>query len=39
LLGRNCNSVGWAAPRLVPNDPIHKSHIARAVMCAQRMMA
>ena len=38
-LARTCTSVGWAAPRLVPNDPIHKSHIARAVMCAQRVMA
>ncbi len=38
-LARTCTSVGWAAPRLAPNDPIHKSHIARAVICAQRVMA
>ena len=38
-LARTCTSVGWTAPRLAPNDPIHKSHIARAVMCAQRVMA
>ena len=38
-LARTCTSVGWAAPRLAPNDPIHKSHIARGVMCAQRVMA
>ena len=38
-LARTCTSVGWAAPRLVPDDPIHASHIARAVMCAHRVMA
>ncbi|WP_054008414.1 phosphotransferase enzyme family protein [Cypionkella psychrotolerans] len=38
-LARTCASVGWAAPRLAPNDPIHTSHIARAVMCAQTVMA
>lgn len=38
-LARTCASVGWAAPRLVPDDPIHKRHIARAAMWAQRVMA
>lgn len=38
-LARACASVGWAAPRLAATDPIHKSHIARAVMYAQRVMA
>ena len=38
-LARTCASVGWAAPRLSPDDPIHRSHIARAVMCAKRVMA
>lgn len=38
-LARACASVGWAAPRLAPDDPIHASHIARAVMCAQSVMA
>ncbi|MDZ4309091.1 MAG: phosphotransferase [Cypionkella sp.] len=37
-LARCCASVGWAAPRLAPDDPIHKSHIARAVMCAQAVL-
>jgi Ser/Thr protein kinase RdoA (MazF antagonist) len=34
-LARVCASVGWAAPRLAPGDPIHRSHIARAVMWAR----
>ena len=38
-LARTCTSVGWAAPRLAPDDPVHASHIARAVICAQRVMA
>ena len=38
-LARTCASVGWAAPRLAPDSPIHASHIARAVMCAQTVMA
>ena len=38
-LARTCASVGWAAPRLAPDSPIHTSHIARAVMCAQTVMA
>lgn len=37
-LARTCASVGWVAPRLAADDPIHKSHIARAVMCAQMVM-
>jgi Ser/Thr protein kinase RdoA (MazF antagonist) len=37
-LARTLASVGWTMPRLAPNDPIHRSHIARAVMCAQRML-
>lgn len=37
-LARTCASVGWTAPRLVPDDPIHRSHIARAVMWANRIM-
>ena len=37
-LARTCASVGWAAPRLAADDPVHKSHIARAVMCAQMVM-
>ena len=37
-LMRTCASVGWAAPRLAPDDPVHRSHIARAVMWANRVM-
>lgn len=36
-LARTCASVGWAAPRLAPEDPVHRSHIARAVMWAERV--
>lgn len=38
-LARACASVGWAAPRLPHEDPVHLSHIARAVMWAQRLLA
>lgn len=38
-LARCCASVGWMAPRLAPDDPIHAKHLARAVICAQRVMA
>lgn len=37
-LARTLASVGWTMPRLAPDDPIHRSHIARAVMCARRML-
>lgn len=37
-LARTLASVGWAAPRLAPNDPVHRSHIERAVMWADRVM-
>lgn len=37
-LARTCASVGWAAPRLAPDDPVHRRHIARATMWATRMM-
>lgn len=37
-LARCCASVGWAAPRLPPEDPVHRSHIARAVTMAKRLM-
>jgi hypothetical protein len=33
-LARCCASVGWTMPRLAPDDPIHRSHIARALHCA-----
>jgi Ser/Thr protein kinase RdoA (MazF antagonist) len=28
-------SVGWTMPRLAPDNPIHRSHLARAVRCAE----
>ena len=37
-LMRTCASVGWTAPRLAPDDPIHRSHIARAVMWADHVV-
>lgn len=37
-LARTCASVGWTMPRLAPDDPIHRSHLARAVMCATRVI-
>lgn len=38
-LARCLASVGWAMPRLAPDDPTHGSHIARAVMMARRILA
>lgn len=37
-LMRCCASVGWTMPRLAPDDPIHRSHIARAVGLASRLL-
>ena len=37
-LARTLASVGWTMPRLAPDDPIHRSHLARAVFCAQRLL-
>lgn len=37
-LARSCASVGWTMPRLGPNDPIHKSHIARALYFANKII-
>jgi Ser/Thr protein kinase RdoA (MazF antagonist) len=37
-LARTLASVGWTMPRLGPDDPIHRSHLARAVMCADRVL-
>jgi Ser/Thr protein kinase RdoA (MazF antagonist) len=33
-LARTCASVAWTMPRLSPGDPVHRRHIARAVMWA-----
>lgn len=37
-LARTLASVGWAAPRLPRESPVHASHIARAVMFARRCL-
>ena len=37
-LARSCASVGWTMPRLTKDDPIHKSHIARACLQARRVL-
>jgi Ser/Thr protein kinase RdoA (MazF antagonist) len=37
-MARIMASVGWTMPRLAPDDPIHRSHLARAVMCARRVL-
>jgi Ser/Thr protein kinase RdoA (MazF antagonist) len=33
-LARPLASVGWTMPRLHPDDPVHKSHLARATLVA-----
>lgn len=37
-LARTLASVGWTMPRLQPDDPIHKSHLARAMMVAEQVL-
>lgn len=38
-MARTLASVGWTMPRLAPGDPIHRSHINRAVMWSAKVMA
>lgn len=38
ILARTLASVGWTMPRLEPDDPVHKSHLHRAVTCADRVL-
>lgn len=38
-MARTLASVGWTMPRLEPDHPVHRSHIARAVMWSSRVMA
>ena len=38
-MARTLASVGWTMPRLAPDDPIHRSHINRAVMWSTLVMA
>lgn len=37
-LARTLASVGWTMPRLAADDPIMRSHIARALFCADNML-
>lgn len=37
-LMRACASVGWTMPRLRADDPIHRSHLARCLSCADRII-
>ena len=37
-LARSRASVGWTIPRLAPDDPVHASHLARALHCAQAVL-
>lgn len=37
-LARALASVGWTMPRLAPDDPINRSHLARAVFCTSRVL-
>lgn len=37
-LARALASVGWTMPRLQPDDPIHKSHLARAMTLAHEVL-
>lgn len=37
-LMRACASVGWTIPRLAPDDPIHRSHLARCLGFADRII-
>jgi Ser/Thr protein kinase RdoA (MazF antagonist) len=36
-MARALASIGWTMPRLAADDPIHKSHLARAVICVERV--
>ena len=38
ILARSLASVGWTMPRLAPRDPVHQSHLARAMDCAARVL-
>ncbi len=37
-LARTLASVGWTMPRLAPDDPVNRSHIARALLCGERVL-
>jgi Ser/Thr protein kinase RdoA (MazF antagonist) len=38
VMARALASVGWTIPRLAVDDPINKSHIARAMACVARVL-
>ena len=38
ILARSLASVGWTMPRLAADDPVHRSHLARATFCASRVL-
>jgi Ser/Thr protein kinase RdoA (MazF antagonist) len=37
-LARALASVGWTIPRLKLDDPVHKSHLTRAMYCIDRVL-
>lgn len=37
-LMRACASVGWIMPRLAPEHPVHRRHLARACTMARRLL-
>lgn len=37
-LMRACASVGWTMPRLAPEHPVHRRHLARACTMARRVL-
>ena len=37
-LARTCASVGWTMPRLANGDPIHKTHLARCLFFAEKII-
>lgn len=37
-LARVLASVGWTMPRLAPDDPVHRSHLARAERVIRRLL-
>jgi Ser/Thr protein kinase RdoA (MazF antagonist) len=37
-LARALSSVGWTMPRLQPDDPVQKSHLARAISLAGQVL-
>lgn len=38
-MARTLASVGWTMPRIAPDDPIHRSHIHRALTWSSKVMA